>query len=192
MPAPLVERGAEISGTTALRPTRVETGARYYDTDLGQQLIYTGSTDGWKPAAGVFAKEVTFTEVGGALTYTGSVTIPAGATVLDVIVHATALWDNAGAVTMKVGDATDDDGIYTGVNLKATDLLAGESLSFAQSGGKAGAYNVGTNTHWTTRYLATARVISGIITTASTGGSAGRTRMTVLYALPTITAATSA
>ena len=188
----LVEAGIARGGTTALRPTNAEVGAHYFDTTLGQHLVYTGSTDGWKPVAGTFAKEVTFTELGGNLTYTGSVTIPAGATVLDVIVHATALWDNAGAVTMKVGDATDDDGIYTGVNLKATDLLAGESLSFAQSGGKGGAYNVGTNTHWTTRYLETARVISGIITAASTGGSAGRTRMTVIYTLPTITAATSA
>lgn len=135
--------------------------------------------------------EVTFTETGGAATYTGAVDLPAGATILDIIVHATALWDNAGAVTMKVGD-TDDDGFYVGVNLKATDLLAGESLSFAQSGGKAGAYNVGTNTHWTNRYSATARTINGIITTASTGGSAGRTRMTVVFMLPTAAAATKA
>lgn len=141
--------------------------------------------------APVLTQEVTFTETGGAATYTGAVSLPAGATILDIIVHATALWDNAGAVTMKVGD-TDDDGYYTAVNLKATDLLAGESLSFAQSGGKAGAYNVGTNTHWTNRYSATARTINGIITTASTGGSAGRTRMTVVYSAPTATAATKA
>lgn len=124
-----------------------------------------------------------FTETGGAATYTATASLPAGATVLDIIIDAIALWDNAGAVTMKVGD-TDDDGFYTSINLKATDLLAGESLSFAQSGGKAGAYNVGTNTHWTNRYSATARDIKGIITAASTGGSAGRTRMTVVYIAP--------
>lgn len=140
----------------------------------------------------VVAAEVTFTETSGAGTYTGAVALPAGATILDIIVNAVALWDNAGAVTMKVGD-TDDDGFYTGINLKATDLLAGESLSFAQSGGKAGAYNAGTNTHWTNRYSASARTINGIITTASTGGSAGRTRMVVVYAQPaTATAATKA
>jgi hypothetical protein len=139
-------------------------------------------------ATPVVVVERTFTETSGAGTYTGAVALPAGATLIDIIVNGVALWDNTGAVTMKVGD-TDDDGYYTGINLKATDLLAGESLSFAQSGGKAGAYNVGTNTHWSNRYSATARTINGIITTASTGGSAGRTRMVVIYALPVETAA---
>lgn len=185
----LVEHGCDLSGTTANRPDNAEVGQRYFDTTLGQELVYTA--DGWKPSGGIFAKEVTFTETAGAGTYTGGVVVPAGATILDIVVHAVAVWDNAGAVTMKVGD-TDDDGFYTGINLKATDLAAGESLSFAQSGGKAGAYNTGTNTHWTNRYSASERTINGIVTTASTGGSAGRTRMTVVYALPTITAATKA
>lgn len=139
----------------------------------------------------IFAKEVTFTETAGAGTYTGSVNIPAGATLLDIIVNGVALWDNAGAVTMKVGDVTDDDGYFTAVNLKATDLLAGESLSFESAGGKAGAYIA--NSQVSPRYSASARVISGIVITASTGGGAGRTRMTVVWSLPVaadITAAT--
>lgn len=187
----LTSNGLPRSGTTAQRPTNAEVGQAYFDETLGVDLVYTGSTDGWKPAGGLFAKEVTFTEIGGALTYTGSVTIPAGATIHDVIVHGTALWDNAGAVTMKVGlDGLDDDGFFTAINLKATDLLAGESISFALAGGKAGADIA--NSQVMRRYLATARVLSGIITTASTGGSTGRTRMTVIYSLPTVTAATSA
>jgi hypothetical protein len=72
-------------------------------------------------------------------------------------------------VTLKVGDVADDDGYFTGVDLKATDLLAGESLSFALAGGKAGAYIA--NSQVSPRYSASARVVSGIITTASTGGS---------------------
>jgi len=183
----LVEHGCDLSGTTAKRPGNATIGQRYFDTTLGQELVYTA--DGWKPSGGIFAKEVTFEETGGAATYTGGVTVPAGATILDIVVHAVAVWDNSGAVTMKVGDTDDDDGFYAGINLKATDLADGESLSFAQSGGKAGAYNAGSNTHWTNRYSASERTINGIITTASTGGSAGRTRMTVVYALPTITAA---
>lgn len=137
----------------------------------------------------VEAVEVTFTETAGAGTYTGAVALPAGATLLDIIINGVALWDNAGAVTMKVGD-TDDDGYYTGIDLKATDLLAGESLSFAQAGGKAGAYIA--NSQVSPRYSATARTINGIITTASTGGSAGRTRMVVVFVLPTATAAVKA
>lgn len=146
--------------------------------------------------------EVTFTETAGSGVYTGSVTLPAGATLVDIIIHAVALWNNAGACTMKVGDVADDDGFFTGIDLKATDLLAGESLSFSHPGGKQGAdldaidvggeggAAAGADVHVRRRYLATARVISGIITTASTGGSTGRTRMTVLYSLPVATAAT--
>ena len=136
----------------------------------------------------VVAAEVTFTETAGAGTYTGSVAVPAGATIHDIIISGVALWDNAGACTLKVGDATDDDGYYTAVNLKATDLLAGETLSFALAGGKAGAYIA--NTQVSPRYNASAVTISGIVTTASTGGSAGRTRLQVIYSKPTASAAT--
>lgn len=59
----------------------------------------------------VQAAEVTFAETDGAGTYTGAVALPAGATIHDIIINGVALWDNAGAVTMKVGD-TDDDGFY--------------------------------------------------------------------------------
>ena len=130
----------------------------------------------------IFCKEVAFTETAGAGTYTGSVAIPAGATILDIIVNGVALWDNAGTATMKVGDATDDDGYFTAINLKATDLLAGESLSFESAGGKAGAYIA--NSQVSPRYSDSARTISGIVTTASTGGTAGRTRMTVVWSMP--------
>jgi hypothetical protein len=183
----LTEHGHDCSGTTAQRPTNAEIGTRYFDTTIGQLLTWDGT---YWVCQGIVSEEVTFTETGGAATYTGSVNLPAGATLIDIIVNGVALWDNAGAVTMKVGD-TDDDGFYTGINLKATDLLAGESISFSHQGGKGGVYFAGTNTHVAPRYSASARTISGIITTASTGGSAGRTRMTVLYTLPgKITAAT--
>lgn len=138
----------------------------------------------------VQAREVTFTETVGAGVWTGAVVVPAGATLIDIIIHAVALWDSETSATMKVGD-TDDDGFYVGVNLKATDLLAGESLSFALAGGKAGAWIA--NSQVSNRYLATAHTINGIITKVGDTGSAGRTRMTVIYSLPTtVTAATKA
>lgn len=175
----LVEHGADISGTTAQRPANPSAGQRFFDTTLGQLLTYTGSE--WKPAAGIFASEVTYTE-DGAGTYTGSVTVPAGATIVDIIVHGDVLWAAASSASMKVGD-TDDDGFYIDVDLKATDLTALQSVSFAQSGGVAGAYNVGTNTHWTNRYSASARTITGVVTSVG-AGTTGRTRMTVIYSLP--------
>lgn len=155
-------------------------------TDLFSSLGVHTRTDG----SAVRVAELTFTETDGAGVYTGSVALPAGATILDIIVDGVALWDNAGAVTLKVGDVADDDGFYTAVNLKATDLLAGESLSFALAGGKAGAYIA--NSQVSPRYSASARTISGIITSASTGGSAGRTRMQVIWAQPSSTYITAA
>lgn len=174
----LISRALDVRGAWKLNGTQVSTTA--------DQLNRLAALTGYP----VEAHEVTFTETGGAATYTGSVSVPAGATILDIIVNGVALWDNAGNATLKVGDAGNDAGYYTGVNLKATDLLAGESLSFALAGGKAGAYIA--NSQVSPRYSASARTISGIITTASTGGSAGRTRMVVIFALPTASAASKA
>lgn len=135
----------------------------------------------------VQAREVTFTETGAGI-YTGSVTLPAGATLLDVLVNGVVLWAAATSAAMDVGDATDPNGYYAAIDLKATDLLAGESISFALAGGKAGAYIAASQV--SPRYSATERVISGIVTSVG-AGTAGRTRMTVVYSAPaTATAAT--
>jgi len=142
----------------------------------------------------IVTEEVTFTEDGDT-TYTGSVNLPAGATLLDVIVHNVAVWDDGTSALMDVGDVADPNGIYTAINVKATDLLAGESISFGYTGGKEGADLDGGESagdHVRRRYLATARVISGVITTGGQDGTAGRTRMTVVYSLPNVTAATGA
>jgi hypothetical protein len=131
-------------------------------------------------AGPVIAEEVTFTETAGAGTYTGSVVIPGGVTLLDVIISGVALWTATTSATMNVGDAATANGFYAAVDLKATDLLAGETLSFAAAGGKGGAYLPGT--HVLGRYNANGRTISGVITTVGAAGDAGRTRMLVVYA----------
>ncbi len=137
----------------------------------------------------VHANERIFTETNGAGVYTASVTLPAGATLIDIIVNGVALWTATTSANMKVGDAGDDDGYYTNIDLKATDLLAGESLSFALAGGKAGAHIA--NSQVSPRYLPIGAVIAGIITTVGAAGTAGRTRMTVIYSTPfTILSAT--
>lgn len=130
--------------------------------------------------------EVTFTESTGAGTYTGSVTIPAGSTLIDIQVQSTALWDTATSATMIVGDADDDNGFYDAIDLKATDLVVDEIIRFSSTGGKEGAYIV-TLTGELNSYDAAARVITGKITTVGSTGSAGRTRMLVLYVTPVAT-----
>ena len=155
----------------------------------------TNYPDGVKGAGVLVCEEVTFTETSGAGTYAGSVAVPAGAYIVDIIVQNLALWTNAGTATMIVGDAGDPDGFYTAVNLKATDLTAGQTICLDMPGGKQGAYvTVGTypDSHVLGRYNASARSITGSVTTSSTGGGAGRTRMLVLYVQPTPTAIVAA
>lgn len=174
--------------------TNLDSLALSEDLTVSGALATTGAATAASfaiPAAtALYAAEVTFTEAG-AGTYTGGVVVPAGATVVDIIVTAVTLWTAATSATLKVGD-TDDDGFFIGVDLKATDLLAGESLSFAQAGGKGGAYVAAT--HANGRYSASQRTINGIVTSVG-AGTGGRTRMTVIYSKPvtaSITAATKA
>jgi hypothetical protein len=150
--------------------------------------------------AGVKAVEVTFTEDGEAGVYTGSVVVPAGALLLDVIVHNVALWDAGDSAVMDVGDV-DPNGLFDAIDLQAGgDLLAGESCSFSFPNGVQGVYIESILTAGTpnttvamlvnARYLATERTITGVITTVGVAGSAGRTRMIVVYVLPETSEAT--
>ena len=136
------------------------------------------------------AVEVLFTETAVAGVYTGSVSLPAGSTLEDVIIHGVALWSATTSAIMKVGDVADDDGFFIGVDLKAVDLLAGEALSFGDPGGKNGADvdipNVA-GAQIRRRFLAAARVVSGIITTVGAAGATGITRMTVVFSVPLTT-----
>lgn len=127
---------------------------------------------------------VTVTETTGAGVYTGSVTVPAGAVIEDIKLWSTVLWTATTSATGKVGDVADDDGWYTGIDLKATDLLVGEQIRFGSTGGKEGAYYVAATGLLSTAYSATARVISFIVTTVGAAGSAGRSFMEVKWNTP--------
>jgi len=176
--------GHDLSGTTAARQTNVEIGQPYFDTTLGQQMFWDGTA--WRPASGIVAEERTFTETAGAGTYTGSITVPAGATVIDVQVHGIALWNAATTASLTVGDVGNATGYYVATDLKAIALLAGEANTFEHPGGLAGAYIAAEQR---VLYSATARVISGVIVTTGGAGTAGRTRLVVIYALPNSVAA---
>lgn len=107
------------------------------------------------------------TGAGVAGVYTASIVQPGGSVLVDAMLHAIDLWNAGTSATGKVGDTTDDDGIYTAINLKATDLLAGESISVWLAGGKAGADIA--NSQWNRRYSAADRTISFIVTTVGVG-----------------------
>jgi len=143
----------------------------------------------------VVAEEITFTEAGSNTTFTGSVTVPAGAYLIDVIIHNKVLWDDGTSALMIVGDVADPNGLFDAVDLKATDLLAGEQISFGYTGGVEGADVDGGETagdHLRRRFLATARVITGVVTTGGQDGSAGVTNMLVVYVVPATSAAVGA
>lgn len=141
----------------------------------------------------VVAKRVNFAETAGAGTYTGSITLPANAVLLDIIVHATSLWTATTSATLIVGDGGDDDGFFAATDLKATDLLAGESLSFDNAGGKAGAYIA--NSQVSKRRDPSDRTLTAKVTTVGAAGNGGATSVTFVYSLPVsadITSATKA
>jgi hypothetical protein len=144
---------------------------------------------------------ISFTE-DGSTTLTGTVEIPAGAILNDIQVVITVLFDDSGAVTMIVGDDDDDNGWFTGVNMKATDLVVGEVLSAADVdkwGGKEGVYLTSAGRMGRTTagvdsgpYYGAASEVIGVITTANQDGTAGRAFMFVTYSVPTVVAATGA
>lgn len=141
-------------------------------------------------ASHIRVAEVTFTEAG-AGTYTGTVAVPAGSTILDIQVQSTALWTNGTSAAMIVGDGDDPNGFYDAIDLKATDLLVAEVIRFGSTGGKEGAYIV-TATGELNSYSATARNIIGVITAGEGAEATGVTRMLVIYATPVAVAATRA
>lgn len=143
----------------------------------------------------VRAESIRFLESAGtaAGVYSASFEVPDGAVLIDVIVHGQALWTAGTSATMDVGDTATPNGIFVGVNLKATDLLAGESLSMqGLAGGKHGADLALDYTSVATigaqqikrRRIAGARTVSAKVTTVGTLGVAGITDVVFVYAYP--------
>jgi hypothetical protein len=132
-------------------------------------------------SAEIRAEEITFTETSGSGVYTGSVTVPAESWLLDIKIWNAAYWTNSGTAAMIVGDGVDPNGWYDAIDLKATDIVPNEVIDFNNPGGQEGAYLVTATGQRSTMYSTLARVVTGEITTSSTGGTAGRTRMLVVY-----------
>lgn len=130
-------------------------------------------------AGGVQVKRATF-QAQGAATHTATIPIPAGATIIDIQVQGIALWTAATSASLKVGNDTDDDFWYVATDLKATDLLAGESNTFEHPGGKAG---IGIASEQRVFKVATANNVIGVVTQVGTSNT-GTTDLVVIYAVP--------
>ncbi len=145
------------------------------------------------PLGVVVALETLFTQIAGNKTHTASFNIPAGATILDILITNTAVWDSDTSATLKAGiHSGDDDCFFTALDVK-TIPAAGNTINFAWSGnahgasvpeidGGAGAQELGATNGLL--YNAAAKVVDVIITDVNATHVAGRTRVTVLYSLP--------
>jgi hypothetical protein len=168
---------AEAGSTVALAGTNTLSG--------------TNAVTGNATSGVVVSKSCRLVENGAGTSYTATIPVPAGAVIQDIQLIAEALWNGTSA-TAKVGDTADDDGYFTGVNVKATDLLVGEMLSAKHStlwGGKEGAYLVAatgrrgpTSTNFG-QYYAAGSNITCIVTPGAADGSAGRTVLSVTYSV---------
>jgi hypothetical protein len=136
--------------------------------------------------------ERTFAETSGTGTYTATVVVPAGATVQDVIWRNTVLWTNAGSASVVVGDDDDANGYIEATDLKAAPVAdtngAAAGISTRLSlGATCGAYKGGAG-----KYCAAQKTITATVTTGVGTATAGRSRLLVVYAVPTTAAATKA
>jgi hypothetical protein len=179
--------------------TRGDEGSATVSHVAGAPVLTSPTVTDWATLAADLSgsplrvQRCTLTENGAATSYTASFVIPPGAILLDIQVIGRVLWDGTSA-SLKVGDAADDDGYFAGVNLKATDLVIGEMLSISEEslwGGKNGAYLVSatgrrgpTSSNFSLSYVA-GGTITAIVTPGAADGSAGRTDVVVVYALPT-------
>jgi len=196
------------SGSTIVDATAIASGTLTLpaatDTLVGKATTDTLTNKTLTDPAGtgfVLSKTITFTEDATSTTHTGTVALPAGSTLHNIQVVNTALW-TGGTATLKVGDDDDDDGWFTGVNMKATDLLVGEVLDITNAenwGGVNGAYLVaGSGLKGTAQasnagvYYGASNNVIAVITVGTPATTVGRTFMTVTYSVGAVTAATAA
>lgn len=185
---PLVFAGSPaITGSPAVTPT-------------GGTLSYPVLTAG-----------VAFVEsaLGAAGTFTGTVEIPAGAVLHDILFMNTVLWDEGTAAELTIGDDDDADGWLQATSVKATDMVVGEVYSMMSSGstdtdssswfavgdyivaatGRKGRTTSGVDSGL---YYGAASEVIGVVTVTDGDGTAGRSFMFVSYSVPTTVTATGA
>lgn len=104
-----------------------------------------------------------------------SIAVPPGTIITNIHVICVALRNTGTSASLQVGDETDPDGYFTAVDLKATDLLAGQSINFYAPGGQNGAYLLtpGSGGHVLSNYYAAADTITATIADTGTAPTTG-------------------
>jgi hypothetical protein len=187
--ATYTQTGATLTSPTITSPiitgtTTLGAGATMTTPTLASPVLTGDAGTGT-----VFSKTVLFTEDATSVTHTGTVVIPAGATLLDILVVPQVLWTDT-STRLTVGDAASANGWFTSCDLAATDLVLGERLQASNAnnwGGVNGTYLTTAGrfgqqaTNMIGGYCPTAYSVIGVVAVTTPSGTAGRTRMTVLW-----------
>lgn len=198
----LIERSATATYTNKTLTSPTLTGATLTTATLDTPTLTTPAITAPTGTGFMRVETVSFTEDATSTTHTGTVVIPAGGTLHDIVVTSSVLW-TGGTAAISVGDAQAATGWFNAVDLKATDLLVGEALRASDAttgwGGKNGAYLVAATGVFgqatATKagpYYVTAGSVIGVVTVGTPATTAGRTFMTVIYSVGKATAATVA
>lgn len=187
-----------ISGTTTIGAGATLTSPTLSSPTLTTPTMTSPTVTGDASGGMVVSKTVAFVEDATMTTSTGTVVIPAGATLVDIVVTNSVLWTKASA-RFTCGDAQAATGWFTSTNLNATDLLVGEALRAAGGvnawGGVNGTYLVSATgvfgqatSSRSGPYYTSAGSVIGVVTVTPGAGTAGRTFMTVTYSVGQVTA----
>jgi hypothetical protein len=126
--------------------------------------------------------ERTFVETTGPGTYTATVVIPAGGTITEIIWRNTALWTASTSAVLNV--RTEDQ---AGEFIADYNIKVGPSADAAGVGGLCWGPISGLS-----KYCAAEKTVTATVVTVGETGDAGRSRLLVLYSVPTPVAATKA
>ena len=146
--------------------------------------ILTGSNQYAIGPGRVIVDSIAFSEQGGAKSYVGTIAIPAGSVVVNVVVHNSVLWTNGTSASIVIGDDDDANGYVEATDLKSAPTAdtngAGQGLSTLLSlGASCGVYKGGAG-----KYCATAKTLTATVTTGAGAQTDGRTRVEVFYVFP--------
>lgn len=180
-----------FTGATIVAPTLSGASVIGAGSTLTTPAIVSPVVTGDAGSGQIFCKQALFTEDAASLTHTATFVIPAGSTLLDIIVVPQVLWANTGGtVAFTCGDANSANGWFTSTDLKATVLILGERLQASNAnnwGGVNGAYLTTAgrfgqqSTNMIGGFCPTAYSVIGVVTCVAPASTAGRTRMYVLW-----------
>ena len=144
------------------------------------------------PLGAVTCLETLFTQTAATATHTATFPIPAGATILDIWVTNSVVWNSGTTAVLNIG-LVDTDCFFAAIDLK-TVPAAGKSMNLAFPGASnggasvpeidAGAGNTQLGATNGLFYNAAAQSLTAVVVDTNVSGTNGRTRVTVLYSLP--------